>query len=99
MTKYASRYHTNGSHDLYDSREIGETMANFLLPLFDPTKDNVTPIYDTKKLIVFTDAKKLEAFLPGDLCYLNVHHPNSIKHLKTESEETQVLLECLNIES
>jgi hypothetical protein len=98
MTKYASRYLTNWSHDLYDSREIGETMANFLLPLFDPTKDNVTPIYDTKDLLVFSGAKTLEAYLPGDLCYLNLHNPNLI-NLKAESNETQVMVEYLNIES
>lgn len=74
MTKYESRYLTEWSHKLYDSREVGEKLAELLLPIFDPTKE--TPSFkNTENLFGFNNAKKVEAYLPGDLLYLYVHRP------------------------
>ncbi|KAI8813635.1 hypothetical protein BJ742DRAFT_704764 [Cladochytrium replicatum] len=79
VTKYSSKYQTPWSHAYCDSREVGQKLAEFVLPLFDPTALPVK-LAENTDLLRFTSAKKVEALLPGNLNYLHFDKPRLPSH-------------------
>jgi hypothetical protein len=65
-------------------------MANFMLPIFDPTKPNPS-FKDVSTLLELNDAKKIEVELPGDLYYLYAHQPKVTDTFGLDSKQNNVL--------
>ncbi|KAI8808893.1 hypothetical protein BJ742DRAFT_891455, partial [Cladochytrium replicatum] len=79
VTKYSSKYRTPWIHAYCDSREVGQKLAEFVLPLFDPTTQPLA-LAETTDLLKFSTAKKAEALLPGNLHYLHFDKPRLPSH-------------------
>ncbi|KAJ3147559.1 hypothetical protein HDU86_007957 [Geranomyces michiganensis] len=93
VTKYSSRYQTTWEHSLYDSREVGATLAELLLPRFDQSLEiNEALAEEAAKdaaldkkgpppsPLRFRDAKKTVALLAGDLQYFHFDKPSLVSH-------------------
>lgn len=74
MCKYSSRYKTAWSHAYYNSKQIGQALANLLLPIFNPVL-TPEPLNDDDNIVHFTNAKIVSAILPGGLYYLSYDKP------------------------
>ena len=73
MTRYESKYETRWSHKMCDSRDIGGVLANTFLTILDPTNSEIP--FEKEGLLKFKESKKVEAYLPGNLCYFHFHEP------------------------
>ncbi|XP_056620849.1 LOW QUALITY PROTEIN: cilia- and flagella-associated protein 61 [Triplophysa dalaica] len=80
LTKYSRRYHADQwTGCIFNSKEVGRSLASVLLPLFDPTVERpVSPSEDHKHLTpVYNQAKIQGGRLPGSYNYLHVTKPNA----------------------
>ena len=85
VTKYASSFATKWTHKQYDNREVGEVLAEQLIPVFDPTSPG--PSFENpEQLLVFNQPKKVYVELPG-LYYLHIDRPR-LEH-PTRAERRQ----------
>ncbi|KAI8904485.1 hypothetical protein EDD86DRAFT_271972 [Gorgonomyces haynaldii] len=86
ITKYSSHYQTQWQQSKNDDREIGESLAETLLPFFDPTQPGL--FYDRPlELYPYRASKKTKALLPGGLHYLHFDQPR----LFQETEKTDLV--------
>ncbi|KAJ3195362.1 hypothetical protein HK101_000404 [Irineochytrium annulatum] len=74
ITKYSSKYRTRWSHVYYDSRQVGEKMAEIILPLIDPLAPALD-LDDNGPLLKFKAAKKIYGKMPGGLHYFHFDEP------------------------
>ncbi|KAJ3411300.1 hypothetical protein HDV05_002404 [Chytridiales sp. JEL 0842] len=79
ISKYSSKYQTKWSHKYYDSKEVGQKLAETIMPLLDPTW-LPTPLIENTELLSFRDAKKVSCTLPGGLNYLHFDEPRLPSH-------------------
>ncbi|KAI8593915.1 hypothetical protein BDZ88DRAFT_390534, partial [Geranomyces variabilis] len=93
VTKYSSRYQTTWEHSLCDSREVGATLAEIMLPRFDQSLEvnkalaeeiSKDAALDKKgpppSPLRFTSAKKTVALLAGNLQYFHFDKPSLTSH-------------------
>ncbi|KAJ3173742.1 hypothetical protein HDU88_002831 [Geranomyces variabilis] len=93
VTKYSSRYQTTWEHSLCDSREVGATLAEIMLPRFDQSLEVNRALAEEaskdatleKKApppspLRFTSAKKTVALLAGNLQYFHFDKPSLASH-------------------
>lgn len=81
LTKFQRRYHAESwTHGNFNSKEVGEELAQSLLTLFDPTLDAMlldteTPQEQQLLIPIYTKPKTISAMLPGGYNYLQVAKP------------------------
>lgn len=82
LTKFQRRYHAESwTHGNFNSKEVGEELAQSLLTLFDPTLDAMlldteTPREQHLLIPIYTKPKTVSAMLPGGYNYLQVGKPS-----------------------
>ncbi|XP_051955080.1 cilia- and flagella-associated protein 61 [Xyrauchen texanus] len=83
LTKYSRRYHADKwTGSSFNSKEVGQSLASVLLPLFDPTLEpTISPPSDLEDLIpLYSQAKIQGGRLPGSYNYLSLTKPAANEH-------------------
>ncbi|KAL9958773.1 hypothetical protein ACROYT_G035833 [Oculina patagonica] len=81
LTKFQRRYHAESwTHGNFNSKEVGEELAQSLLTLFDPTLDGMLLDAETSQeqqllIPIYTKPKTVCTVLPGGYNYLQVGKP------------------------
>ncbi|KAI9146138.1 hypothetical protein BKA69DRAFT_1121292 [Paraphysoderma sedebokerense] len=73
-TKYLSKYQTKWMQRHYDSREVGYKLAKLLQQLVDPISD-MSELTE-HKVQKYSEPKKMECLLPGNLHYFTFETPH-----------------------
>nr|XP_055041583.1 cilia- and flagella-associated protein 61 isoform X2 [Misgurnus anguillicaudatus] len=88
LTKYSRRYHADRwNASSFNSKEVGQSLASVVLPLFDPTVERPeSPPPDQDHLIpIYSQAKTQGGRLPKGYYYLHITKPTA-SNLTSQSD-------------